>query len=52
MPSNITYLYVRRKFAWDEPEYATFAAVISSVAGFGTAARPTTRWSRTLSTLT
>lgn len=35
MPSNITYLYVRRKFAWDEPEYATFAAVISSVAGFG-----------------
>ena len=35
VPSNITYLYVRKKFSWDEPEYAQYSAVVSCIAGFG-----------------
>jgi hypothetical protein len=34
--SGVTYLYVRKKFSWDEPEYAAYSASVSSIAGLGT----------------
>lgn len=35
VPGTVSYLYVRKKFGWDQPQYALFATIVSIITVFG-----------------